>query len=260
MNQEQGWQAIVEGRLEDAVRHFQQVLDRAPDNAGAWHGLGVAYHQLGRTQDAYQALRKSLALDPRQVEAWHALAQVADAQGYTLEARDAAQKALQLAREQNYPPDVIRGLELTERQLAQALRHLARAFGVNPETPEGEEQLRRAFDALQKGLQALQAERAEEAVEHFREGLKHAPDSPILWSNLGVAHMLGGRWDDAERALQQALALDPSYEPARFNLEKLAAYRSAERASPLLHGFTATKRDAPKRESLEPPTPSEEEE
>ena len=245
---QKAWQAVAEGRSEEAEGLFRSLLERDGQDAEAWHGLGVSLYQQGAREEAYEALRRSVALAGDRMEAWHALAQAADARGYTLEALEAAQEALRLARVQGYPPALVRGLEATVRGLQQGVARLLHAFGLGEDSPEARERLRQAFDAYRRGVDALRAGRVREAVDALQESLQHAPQNPRAWSNLGVAHMMAGRRDDAEAAFRRALELDPTYEPARFNLEKLL--QGEGEAAPLLHGFTQVKRDAPKRDTL----------
>ncbi len=247
---EKGWQKVAKGRGADAEKHFRKLVDASSQDAEAWHGLGVALQLQGKNAAAYQALRRSLDLDDARVEAWHALAQAADSQGYTLEALAAAQKAAQLAREQGYPPAVIEGLETTVHELQRMIRRLLRDFGLEEGEPGVEERLQQAFAAYRRGLNALREQRLPEAIAALRESLQHAPRNPRAWSNLGVAYLLDRQWEKAEEAFRRALDIDPSYEPARFNLEKLPQYRSEAEQSPLLHGFTQTKHGARERDAL----------
>ncbi|MCW5591723.1 MAG: tetratricopeptide repeat protein [Burkholderiales bacterium] len=48
---------------------------------------------------------------------------------------------------------------------------------------------------------------------------------PRAFNNLGVAYLGERRWDDASRAFERALALDPGYGLARANLERADAGR-----------------------------------
>lgn len=57
-----------------------------------------------------------------------------------------------------------------------------------------------------------------EALAEFDRAVQaHAKDAE-LWNDLGYFHYEHGRWADAERALRQALAVEPNYPKAWMNL------------------------------------------
>ena len=78
----------------------------------------------------------------------------------------------------------------------------------------GEELFARAYAALEEGAH-------EEAVRGFEAVLALVPRHYPSWGNLGAAYLSLARKKDAERCLQQALALNPDYALARKNLELL---------------------------------------
>ncbi len=60
-----GYQALRDGKLGEAVRHFRAALALDPRLAWAANNLGVALRRLGRLREAAAAYRRALALDPR---------------------------------------------------------------------------------------------------------------------------------------------------------------------------------------------------
>jgi Tfp pilus assembly protein PilF len=71
---------------------------------------------------------------------------------------------------------------------------------------------------------AMQAGDARSSEEHVRKSLAHHPTAPA-WNNLGLLQVQDGRRLDAQDSFNRALALDPGYEAARRNLDKLRAGR-----------------------------------
>ena len=245
----QGWQAIVQEQFARARRHFRHALRLDRENAEAWHGLGVALFRLGELPQAYEALHTALRLNPDRPEAWHALAHVADRLGYSLEALESAERALDLTRAQHRPDDVVRGLEVTVRALRHSVERLAEEMGVRLDEEGGRERLRACMRAFQEGIEAARAREYARAEARFRECVDLAPASARAWGNLGLVLMLQKRLDEAEAALQRALALRPDYEPARRNLALLQEMRAHpdRDLTPRLHQYTDLKHNAPKR-------------
>jgi Flp pilus assembly protein TadD len=80
----------------------------------------------------------------------------------------------------------------------------------------GEELFARAYAALSEGA-------ASDAVRGFEAVLALVPRHYPSWGNLGAALLQLGRREDARRALEQALAVNPEYTVARRNLDLLAS-------------------------------------
>ena len=74
---------------------------------------------------------------------------------------------------------------------------------------------------LSLGAQLVSAKQFEPARAQYQRGLARYPESPALWSNLGVLHSCLDDHGEAERCFRQALALDPDYSKARFNLSQV---------------------------------------
>ncbi len=60
-----------------------------------------------------------------------------------------------------------------------------------------------------------------EAIEHYRIVLTVAPDHAPAARNLGIALEDEGRFQEAFTAYAQAIAVDPNYAEAHFNIAKL---------------------------------------
>ena len=59
------------------------------------------------------------------------------------------------------------------------------------------------------------------AVASLERAVKLDPDDKESLSRLGVAYARTGRLDEARRSWEQALTIDPQFEAARQNLERL---------------------------------------
>jgi hypothetical protein len=59
------------------------------------------------------------------------------------------------------------------------------------------------------------------AISAYANGLKIIPDNTLMLNNLGVVYSILGKYTEAKTAFTQAITLDPNYESAKQNLEKL---------------------------------------
>lgn len=74
---------------------------------------------------------------------------------------------------------------------------------------------------LKRGIEALEEEDFDAAIEHLTALTDHAPDFAAGWYNRGQAYALTGRIGPAVADLERALALDPRHYDAIFGLGTL---------------------------------------
>lgn len=75
-----------------------------------------------------------------------------------------------------------------------------------------------ADSEFRHGIEAFDAERFLESAAAFEDHVRHRPDDPAGWYNLGTAYYRGGHPGYAVWAWLNALRLDPRDEDARHNL------------------------------------------
>lgn len=159
---DQGRALADAGRLEEALRLFQDATRRTPGNAAVQAALGGLLRRLGRLGEAIAPLREAARLDPYRAEVHRALAGVYFDLGRSQEAVTAFRQALALAPEHaethNDLGNALRQLERTEEAAAsyrQALRLDPKLFPAHANlgnylaeegyTEEGREEYRRAW-------------------------------------------------------------------------------------------------------------------
>jgi tetratricopeptide (TPR) repeat protein len=105
-----------DGRPEDAIPLYRQILSANPRFAPGWNNLGIALRAAGKVEAAVACLRRGLALDGQDAGAWSNLGNALRMLGRYGEAKAAHLKSLELK------PDVGRvhyNLALTYRDLAE---------------------------------------------------------------------------------------------------------------------------------------------
>ena len=71
--------------------------------------------------------------------------------------------------------------------------------------------------AYDRGKAALTAP---EARVHFEQSIRLDPTRPEAYNALALNALFRGDRSDAERLFRQSLEVDPSYAPAKYNLER----------------------------------------
>src|SRR5258706_5090421 len=229
------------GRLTDAERLYRIVCDTDPNNARAFHLLGVVAHQLGHS-DAASYIGRAVALDPDFAEAHNDRGVILAARGLFADALSCFERAVTLNPGYSEArTNLGRGLRSLGRldeavkQFEQVLKrtpdspvahfNLASAFELAGQKPEAEKHYRRAvslrpdFVDAHIHLAALlqNIDRLPEALAHAERAVTLRPNSAGARNNLGNILRTLGRRDDAIAQYETALRIDPNSFMAHYN-------------------------------------------
>ncbi len=192
---------LSQGRLKDALPHFERAALNEPRRPTNWSRIGFIKAQLGEADAARSALRKAVALYPRDFNALEALGELDLKEGKL----DDAVIHFGLAAEAS-PHD--EGASANHLRAAQALGEagrdedalafLAKAVARN-----------RSDAALytEYGERLVRAGRLEEAVAALSEAAKRAPKDPGLWELVGELYTALDKPGDALGAFGQSLKI-----------------------------------------------------
>lgn len=229
------------GRNAEALIHYERALALQPRSPEAVFASAFALSRLGKPQEAERRYRRALALRPDFAAAWVNLGSLLREQGREALAEAALQRAVQLL------PDLVTGwlnlalLERERRRPEEAEKYLRRALAIDPANPDtlvawaqfrsAEQDQAGAWEWLHRALasdpnhsEALNTHgillhndrRFAEAVEAFARA--EAQGSRSAASNRGNALIELGRLDEALRAQQLAVDLDPHCVGSAYNL------------------------------------------
>ena len=203
-------------RAERAVTQTRRAT--AFTTADAAMEAARAARQRGELAAALEAAEAAAALAPDRHDAWVLLAAVASRANRPERAMEAQ----------------LRGLQTTDDAVQQARLDADRAWILANlgRIAEAAALARRAAPALEsepvaRGIVAATLATAgfsEEAVPHLQAVTAAFPTRPDLWFNLAVACRTLGRLDEAEAALERAIAVGPGF---LLSYEMLAGLRSA---------------------------------
>jgi Flp pilus assembly protein TadD len=210
---DRGLEYLEAGKPRAARRRLERYVAATPRHAEGRSALGICLLQLDEYDQALAHLTEAASLEPEEpLHRWNlaAAAKQADRMGGAyLALRD------YLALTDDGEGAMPRRAEA--RSFVRAYERMLRDSHPGVALSDylrGEELFARAFAALSEG-------RADEAVRGFEAVLALVPRHYPSWGNLGAAYLSLDNKHDAERCLQQALALNPDYTVARKNLELL---------------------------------------
>ncbi len=222
------------GRLDEAERQYNALLEIAPADANCLHLLGVLNSQRGRFEAAVGLIRKAIAIRPN-VATYHSNLGVAlNELGRADEAAACFRRALEL--KPDYPEAHVNlGIALKNLdRLDDAVASYRKALELKPDYVDAHINLGVAFKTLG---------RLDEAVASYQRAIDLRPSSAEAHNNLAVSLQLLGRFDEAMAAIHRGLALKPDNVRAYLNLgvllheegrldEAVASYRKALELKP----------------------------
>lgn len=160
-----------DGRLPEAVAHFEAALTVRPDLIKVHNNLGNCLRDLKRPYEAIASYRRALEINPDYAEALNNLGRTLRETGGLREAVEVLMRAMRLDPEN---PDVRNNLGMALRDAGrqeQAVAQFERAVRLDPKFSPAH---------LNLALSYSLAGREEKAVEHYREARRLNPKIPAL--------------------------------------------------------------------------------
>lgn len=185
------------GEFEKALRLYERVIAREPDEADVHQDMAVAHQELGQVGEAIASLSEVVRLDPQRTAARIRLAILSLESGQAAVAIPHLRQAkAELPKDDEVPALLGRALLLTENaaaavsefELANRLSDGALAAWVHDEW----------------GNALAQTGRIDEALPHFRTAVSEEPDNARANLNLGLALEAIGRLGEAVSHYQKA--------------------------------------------------------
>ncbi len=222
-----------EGRLEEAIAIFEDIVRKQPRSSEAQQSLAYALHQTGRTADAVAILESAVRSGLSDTALLGLLG------AYLLDVGELEKAAGLLEALVRREPDYAEGhnyLGIAYGRLgrfADARQELERVLELDPSSASACNNL---------GSLALSQGRIEEAVGHLNRALAIDPEDATALNGLGFAHARLGEMPKAIEYWRRAVESDPGQFDALFNLGLALADASPREAVPYLDRFA---REAP---------------
>lgn len=240
---------LIGHRMEEAVGRLKQLLVASPSNLPALMWLGSLQRELGRPAEARRSFEEVLKIDPKLAAGYNDIACLdAAIPGHLDQAQQNARKARALSPDDPAISDTCGWIEWLRGDYRQALPFLTEAASRLPGEATVQyhlamahymmHQLPEAMAAFGKALAAASGfPDKEQAAAHLailRDGaqwdlatiaqrLKDSPKDVVLMVLQGGKLAAGGHPEDAARAYQRALAVNPDLEVACLKLAELYA-------------------------------------
>lgn len=206
---------------------WKDVTEKSPNNGRAWMNYGLTQMEQGRLAEAKALFERAALLNPNYSTLEINRGVVHAALGDAITAERHFRRALELSTDRSSHFYYARFL-VQRGRIDEARPHLETAARMAPSWTEP----RRLLETLSRecasydecylrGLAATNANRHAEAIALYRRAIVFR-EHPDAWNNLGWSLQQLGRIEEARRAYEQTLKLDPAYERAINNLATMA--------------------------------------
>jgi len=205
---------VIQGRLDEAIEQYKEVIRLKPDDQEAHYHLGVVLGMRGRLDEAIEQYRKALEISPNYIDARGNLANVLAAQGKFDAAIPEYQQTLKLAPTSAQAHFRFGQALQAQHQYKAASTEYQKALSLDPQHL----QVRISLAWLLATSPEASLRDGKRAVE--LAGQAHAiagGESPQLLDTLAAADAEAGQFDEAIKAAKRALNL-----PATQNNQPLA--------------------------------------
>lgn len=208
-----------DGRFDEALRRYREILADRPGHVDALNLGGVALVQLGRAAEALPLLQRATAAARDRADVHYNLGGALKALGRLADAAAAYRRAL--AIEPDDAPSLNNlGFVLSEMgEYAAAETALQNAVTVEDDYAEAHNNL---------GAVLTELGRLDEATTAIGRALALRPDFAAAHNNLGMALRDRGRIDEAVAAFRRAIAAEPDRAEAYGNLYALKTVAATE--------------------------------
>jgi tetratricopeptide (TPR) repeat protein len=200
------WQG---GQRELAIGQMQKALKLASDDPQLAIRFGEMDLALGNIDDAQKMADQALDETPNDARAWALRGRVAEAMAQYDEALADFDRSLEFCHDDRQllleTAELYRRLNRPQRALS-TLTSLCETYGPNEE-PQNVLYL--------KGLALEALNRPDDAADAFAVALDHGAPTSELFYRLAEAELAAGRQPEADRAVVQALSIDPNHAPSR---------------------------------------------
>ncbi|MDY6804001.1 MAG: tetratricopeptide repeat protein [Cyanobacteriota bacterium] len=246
-----------EGKLEEAISFYRQVIAVEPNISLVHYNLGIALHHQGDLPGAGTHYRQALALNPDDIQALYNLGVALQQQGLLELAINHYQQVINLS----LPQDLIKvkaysnwgGILVGQGKFDDAREIFEKALALQPEDATLYNNLGQAF---------LEAGNIEGAIATYQQALELQPELIVARHNIGKAYQKKGLHSEAIAYFQQVIERQPNNIFANSDcgfsfmeegklLEAMASFQKVIKNNPFVEVYCERAKELSTEDSLE---------
>ncbi len=207
---------VENGNVQAGEEIISELLKANPELATTHYAMGVVYIAKKQYDESLACFEKAADIFPEFIEAWFNKGTCHQLKMDIEEAIKAFQKVVELG---NLKDEFVRHAKNVVTDFEKTVYEEA---GISLEVYFG------AKDKFEAAHTCMKNEEYEEAVTGFQAVISINPKLPQAYANLGICYAQLDNKSEALKAFEQALALEPEYEPAIFNRDIVASLKEGE--------------------------------
>jgi tetratricopeptide (TPR) repeat protein len=200
---------VAQGRTDEAIAEYQQVLQRVPDSATTYNNLGIQYQLKKNTAQATRNFQTAVELDPSNVDIRVNLAQALMAQQKFQAARAQLEQTISIDDNSANAHFNLGVVQARLKDFAASRDSYQRAIDIDPKHARAQFSLAKFYE---------QNNELEKAKHHYQLALEVVPNEVSILVSLGRIYLRESNFDEAERVLQLAVKNQPGYDEAHYQL------------------------------------------
>ena len=209
---------IVAKDYAQAEERLQRAILADPSNQASYGVLAQTYLRQQKLDDARREFERIAARDPRSVGALTMIAIIFEMKKQGDDAEHAYRRVLEVD-----PTAPVAANNLAYRW-ADRNHNLEEALALARSAVERLKDNADALDTL--GWVYYKQGRPDQAIPQFQASAQKNPARPLFQYHLGLAYLANAEWENAKKALEDALRLDPSFDGADEARRRLASLKS----------------------------------
>jgi len=217
-----------QGKLDEAEKIYQQVLQVNSDHPDALHFYGVLSHQKGKHDLAVELIAKAIALNPDYSDAYNNLGNVFKEMGKLNEAEEAYQACLTRTPKNIDALSNLGAVLRENKKYPEALASLQQAIALAPDHSQAYHNLGNVYKKLNQFKEAIAAYRQSITLLHPSDPKAHVS---AVFKSLSRTLYIQRDYKQVEIVLREWLAFDPTNPMASYMLSACTGEDVPERAS-----------------------------
>ena len=220
---QRGVAAHKEGKLQEAERFYQTILQSQPSHPDANHNLGVLAVSVNKAEAALPLFKAALDANPYIEQFWLSYIDALMKKNQLEDAEVASKKALDLKKDFIKVNLCLSGILLKLGRLEEAEASLRQTISLKPDYAEAHSNL---------GITLQELGRLEEAEASYRQAISLKPDYVQAHNNLSNTLKELGRLEEAMSSYTKAIELNPHLSgPSKNLVQLLTSYAPHEEIS-----------------------------
>ncbi len=209
---QRGIAAHKEGKLREAERFYQTILQSHPSHPNANHNLGVLAVSLNKAEEALPLFEAALDANPNIEQFWLSYIDALVKKNQLEDAEVASKKALNLKKDFIKVKLFLSGILLKLERLEEAETSLRSLISLKPDFAEAHNNL---------GIALQKLGRLEEAEASYRKAISLKTNYSQAHNNIGNTLKELGRLEEAMSSYTKAIEHNPHLSESRKNLVQL---------------------------------------